>query len=59
MITPSVDGTGCTPGKGFSDGKVEGVRIEPGIYSAAKKKKMQTDVCKKFHHVTKTHLCFW
>lgn len=58
MVTLAVGGSGCTLGKRFSDGRVEGARIEPGIYPAAKKKKMQTDACKKIGHVTKAHSCF-
>lgn len=42
----------------ISDGRVEGARIEPGIYPAAKKKKIQTDACKKTGHVTKAHSRF-
>lgn len=48
MSTPSVGGTGYTLGKSFSDGRVEGVRIEPGIYPAAKKKKKKGR-CRQMH----------
>lgn len=52
MINLSAGGTGCTLKKSFSDGRVERMRIQIGIYLAATKKKMHV---KRNGHITTLH----